>query len=153
MQNDVFTEYVRRYSAMVYRIAYSYTRSRPDSEDIMQDVLLKLYQYGKSFRDEQHVKAWLIRVAVNRSKDVLRSSQKRQAQELADTPADAKASDAPLDEAMAALSEEYRLVVYLFYFEGYSVKEISRILRISESNVKIRLKRAREKLKNLLTEE
>lgn len=153
MQNDVFTEYVRRYSAMVYRIAYSYTRSRPDSEDIMQDVLLKLYQYGKSFRDEQHVKAWLIRVAVNRSKDILRSSQKRQVQELADTPADAKASDAPLDEAMAALSEEYRLVVYLFYFEGYSVKEISRILRISESNVKIRLKRAREKLKNLLTEE
>ncbi len=154
MQSDVFTEYVRRYSAMVYRIAYSYTRSRPDSEDIMQDVLLKLYQYGKSFRDEQHVKAWLIRVAVNRSKDMLRSSQKRQAQEpYADTPTDAAVSDAPLDEAMAALSEEYRLVVYLFYFEGYSVKEISRILRITESNVKIRLKRAREKLKNLLTEE
>lgn len=151
MQNDIFTEYVRKYSDMVYRVAYGYTRSRPDSEDIMQDVLMKLYRSGRSFHDEEHVKAWLIRVTANRSRDVLRSSRRRQTEELdANTPQEQQESS--LDEAMSTLGEEYRLAVYLHYYEGYGVKEIARIMRISESNVKIRLKRARDKLRDFLTD-
>ncbi len=152
MQNDVFTEYVIKYSDMVYRIAYSYTRSIPDSEDIMQEVLLRLYQSGKEFRDEEHIKAWLIRVAVNRSKDVLRSHKRKNTVELtADIPQPQQENG--LDEALCTLGEDYRLAVYLHYYEGYGVREIARIMRISESNVKIRLKRARDKLKAFLTNE
>ncbi len=151
MQNDIFTEYVRKYSDMVYRVAYSYTRNRPDSEDIMQDVLMKLYQSGKAFRGEEHVKAWLIRVTVNRSRDVLRSQKRKHTAELtADIPQPQQENS--LDEALCTLGEEYRLAVYLHYYEGYGVKEIARIMRISESNVKIRLKRARDKLKAFLTD-
>lgn len=152
MQNDIFTEYVRKYSDMVYRIAYSYTRSIPDSEDIMQDVLVKLYHSGKTFRDGEHTKAWLIRVTVNRCRDVLRSQKRLRTEEL-DPASAAPQSDSGLDEAMDSLGMEYRLVVYLHYYEGYGVKDIARMLRISESNVKIRLKRAREKLKAFLTDE
>ncbi len=151
MQNDIFTEYVRKYSDMVYRVAYGYTRSRPDSEDIMQDVLLKLYQSGKVFRDDEHVKAWLIRVTVNRSRDVLRAQRRKQTEELDVNTPQAQRENS-LDEAMSALGEEYRLAVYLHYYEGYGVKEIARIMRISESNVKIRLKRARDKLREFLTD-
>lgn len=151
MQDDKFTDYVRKYSDMVYRIAHSYTRSRPDSEDIMQDVLMKLYQSGKPFRDEEHVRAWLIRVAVNRSKDVLRT-RKRKSTETLETDVSQVHQESDLDNAMATLSEEYRLVVYLHYYEGYSVKDIAHIIRISESNVKIRLKRARDKLREFLTD-
>ena len=151
MQNDIFTEYVRRYSDMVYRVAYSYTRSIPDSEDIMQDVLMKLYQSGKAFRDDEHVKAWLIRVTANRSKDVLRSQKRRHTEELDENVSQTQA-ESGLDEAMNTLGKEYRLAVYLHYYEGYGVRDIARIMRISESNAKIRLKRARDKLKEFLTE-
>ena len=152
MQNDIFTEYVRKYSDMVYRVAYGYTRSRPDSEDIMQDVLVKLYLSGKDFRDDEHLKAWLLRVTVNRSRDVLRSHKRKQTEELDENTSQAQ-EESGLDEAMGALGEEYRLAVYLHYYEGYGVREIASILRISESNVKIRLKRARDKLKAFLTDE
>ena len=152
MQNDIFTEYVRKYSDMVYRVAYGYTRSRPDSEDIMQDVLMKLYLSGKDFRDDEHLKAWLLRVTVNRSRDVLRSQRRKHAEELDENTSQAQ-EESGLDEAMGALGEEYRLAVYLHYYEGYGVREIASILRISESNVKIRLKRARDKLKAFLTDE
>lgn len=150
MQNDIFTEYVRKYSDMVYRIAYSYTRSHPDSEDIMQDTLLKLYQCDKRFRDDEHIKAWLIRVAINKAKDMLRSARSKTAEAL-DESISAPASDHELDRAMASLSEDYRAVVYLHYYEGYDVKEIAKLMRITESNVKIRLKRARDKLRDFMT--
>ncbi len=151
MQDDIFTDYVRKYSDMVYRIAYGYTQSCPDSEDVMQDVLMKLYQSGKAFRDDEHVKAWLIRVAANRSKDVLRS-RKRKSTETLETDVSQAHRGSDLDNAMATLGEEYRLVVYLHYYEGYSVRDIAHIMRISESNVKIRLKRARDKLRDFLTD-
>lgn len=151
MQNDIFNEYVRKYSDMVYRIAYSYTHSHPDSEDIMQDTLLKLYQCGKRFRDDEHLKAWLIRVAINTAKDLLKSLKRKTTDELCEnisTPAD----DRELDHAMTSLSEDYRAVVYLHYYEGYDVKEIAKLMRITESNVKIRLKRARDKLRDFMTD-
>lgn len=154
MQGDEFTQYVRKYSDMVYRVAYSCTHSAPDSEDIMQDVLLKLYICEKKFHDDEHVKAWLIRVAVNRSRDVLRSVNKKRTEELREglSVSDEEPSS-DLHTAMAGLSRDHRLVIYLFYYEGYSVKEISKILRITESNVKTRLKRAREKLRAFLNDE
>ena len=153
MQSDIFTEYVRKYSAAVYRAAYSCTQSRPDSEDIMQDAFLKLYQSGKSFRDDEHVKAWLLRVAINRARDIMRSSWKKQTDTLeTDVTVALPQHESSLDEAMSALSEDYRLAVYLHYYEGYGIKEMSRIMGISESNVKIRLKRARDKLKEFLTD-
>ena len=150
MHNDIFTEYVRKYSDMVYRVAYSYTRSRPDSEDIMQDTLLKLYQCDKHFRDDEHVKAWLIRVAINKAKDMLRAAKRNPTDELHENVS-TPVTDGDLDRAMADLSEDHRAVVYLHYYEGYGVKDIAKLMKITESNVKIRLKRARDKLREYLT--
>ena len=156
MRDEKFTEYVRKYSAAVYRAAYSCTGSRPDSEDIMQETFLRLYQSGKLFRDDEHVKAWLIRVAINRARDILRSNKRKQAEGSQldeNTAADSAAFTDDLDEAMKALPEEYRIAVYLQYYEGYGVKDIARIMRISEANAKIRLKRARDRLRAFLTDE
>lgn len=152
IHNDIFTEYVRKYSDTVYRVAYSYTQSRPDSEDIMQDVLLKLYQCGKSFSDDEHVKAWLIRVTINKAKDTLKASCRKHNEELSENTPYIPPKNTALCEAMASLSEDYRVAVYLHYYEGYDVKEIAQLLKITESNVKIRLKRARDKLKDFLTD-
>ncbi len=152
MQDEEFIGYVRKFSDMIYRVAYSYTHSRPDSEDIMQDVLLKLYQASKSFCDDEHIKAWLIRVTVNQAKDVLRSARRVKTDALDESCVRECAEDSSLEEAMASLSEEHRLTVYLHYYEGYGVKEIARLLKITEANVKIRLKRARDKLRAFLTE-
>lgn len=152
MNEELFTEYITEYSNMVYRIAYSYMNSCADSEDIMQDVFLKLYQSGKSFDSDEHLKAWLIRVTVNKAKDELKACRRKQTQLIAECADTAAMPNYELAEAIQTLGADYRVVVYLHYYEGYGIKDISKLLRISEANVKTRLKRAREKLRAFLTD-
>lgn len=152
MNEELFTEYITKYSNMVYRIAYSYMNSCADSEDIMQDVFLKLYQSGKSFDSDEHLKAWLIRVTINKAKDELKACRRKQTQLISDGADITFPVNTDLHEAMQSLSEDYRIAVYLHYYEGYGIKDISKLLRISEANVKTRLKRAREKLRAFLTD-
>lgn len=153
MDSNLFTEYITRYRNMVYRVAYSYMRVPADSEDIMQEVFLKLYQSGKSFDSEEHLKAWLIRVTINKAKDELKASRRKQTELISDGADAAEIANRDLHEAMQQLGEDYRIAVYLHYYEGYGVKEMARLLGISEANVKTRLKRAREKLRAFLTDD
>ena len=153
MDSILFTEYISRYRNMVYRVAFSYLKSPADSEDIMQEVFLKLYQSGKSFDSEEHLKAWLIRVTANKAKDELKASRRKHTEPASEGVYVTDTPHSELHEAIGTLGEDYRIVVYLHYYEGYGVKELAKLLRISEANVKTRLKRAREKLRAFLTDD
>lgn len=153
MDNDQLNQYIKSYGDTVYRVAYSYTRNRADSEDIVQDTFVKLLKSDKSFESEEHIKAWLIRVAVNLAKNMVGSVWFSRQEELSEDIPTENAEDNGLSVAMAELDGKYAAVIYLHYYEGYSVREISRLLRISEPNVKARLMRGREKLKQYLGEE
>jgi RNA polymerase sigma-70 factor (ECF subfamily) len=140
---------VETYRATIYRVVYGYTGSYEDSEDICQDVFLKLYQTGKVFKDEEHKKAWLIRVAVNAAKSLLRTSWRRRRDDgvIEDKPYYADVHERELYDCVMRLPEKYRTVVYLFYYEDYSVEQIAQITGVSKSAVTTQLSRAREQLR------
>ncbi|MCL2816765.1 MAG: sigma-70 family RNA polymerase sigma factor [Clostridiales bacterium] len=142
---------VSKYSDMIVRIAFAYVKNRADAEDIMQDVFMSLIKQPP-FNGEEHLKAWIIRAAVNRAKDYYRSNKKRNT-----VPLEAAANHlTELQESVFddffELPEKDRHVVYLFYYEGYTAKEIGAILGKKEKAVLMRLSRAREKLKKVLEE-
>lgn len=153
MDRSRLSAYAQKYSDAVFRAAYSYVRNYADSEDITQETFLRLLKSEKSFDSDENVKAWLLRVAINISKDYLKSSWFHKRAELDERFTYEDEKEKSLDEAMAKLSPIIRTAVYLRYYMGYSVKETAAILDISESNAKIRLKRGREALKEFLTEE
>jgi RNA polymerase sigma-70 factor (ECF subfamily) len=114
---------------------------------------MKLYQAEIEFQSDEHMKAWLIRIAVNLSKNFLRDNKRRSGEELDENiPYLEENEDNGLLSYVLKLPEKYRIPIHLFYYEGYSVNEISDILGIPQGTVKIHLKRGREKLKSVLTD-
>ncbi len=155
MNEQELKRLVELFGGTVYRAAYCYVKNSADADDIMQDAFLALYTCGKSFSGDEHIKAWLIRVAVNRSKNLLRSSHRRLSVplELAeDIPHEDGHTDSLLPQVMK-LKPKYRIVLYMFYYEDMSVRRIAEVLGESASAVTTRLSRARTQLKKLLLEE
>lgn len=149
---------VNQYSDMVYRIAVNACKSVEDAEDVMQNVFLKLYQYKKEFLDEEHKKRWLIRVTLNECHSLFRSPWKKGRQEWEQIEMEKRMvwqdpEKSEVFDAVMALAEKYRSVVYLYYYEGYQAGEIAEILQIRETTVQTRLMRARKQLKNVLGQE
>lgn len=154
MTKEAFEQAVRSYGNTVFRVAYHALRDRPEAEDVTQTVLLRLYQYAGEFLSEDHLKHWLLRVAVNESRKVLRSPWRRRTVPLEDWDAAVESrEDLGVLEAVMALDVKYRLPVYLFYYEECSVREIASALGTNPSTVQTRLQRAREKLRVALSEE
>ncbi len=150
-----FEEAVDKYGGLVYRTAFLYSGSVSDSEDIFQETFLKLSVYKKDFKDEEHLKAWLIRVTVNFGKMLRRNAYNRYKAELEDDlPAESENDTLKqtVTAAVMKLSEKYRLPVLLYYYYGYSCSETAKLLRITEPNVRTRLRRARKSLKTELEE-
>lgn len=149
-------KYVRLYHAMLYRVAFSYLRSRADAEDVCQDSFLRLMNYPGEFPTDEDCKRWLIRVAVNLSKNLLKyrrtHGEPQDPLDAADIPAE-QTAESELLPLIKSLPPEYGTVIHLFYYEGYSAKEIAQILNISVTAVTSRLSRGRRRLKKLLTEE
>ena len=145
-----------QYAGMLYRLAYARTGSRADAEDVMQETLLKLYLERKPFRSPEHERYWVVRVAVNESRRLLRSFWRSRAVPL-DEQWDAPVSDDPakreLFQAVMGLETKYRLTIYLYYYEGCSVKEVAAALHANPSTVQTWLQRARERLRRELSEE
>lgn len=154
MEKEPFEEAARRYGDTVYRVACHALGDRAEAEDVTQTVLLRLYQHSGGFESEEHQKRWLLRVAVNESRKVLRTPWRRRTVPLEDWdgPAPEREEQGVL-EAVLALEAKYRLPVYLYYYEGCSIKETAQILRANPSTVQTRLQRAREKLKWALSDE
>ena len=156
MTDEAFSQAARTYGDMIYRVAYHGTRNQADAEDITQTVLLRLYQYTGRFESEDHLRHWLLRVAVNETRRLLRSFWRRRAVPLEDwqeLPAVQETDRSELLRAVMSLDTQYRLTIYLYYFEGCSVKEVAAALRANPSTVQTWLQRARVRLRMLLTEE
>ena len=145
-----FTQYVTAFQPTVFRVAYSYTKNCADAEDITQEAFLKLYNSKENFTDDKNVKAWLIRVTSNIAKNYLSSAWIKRKTALTEDIPLKNEKDYELLEALNRLNKNYRVAIYLHYYEGYSVAEIAEMLNISESNVKARLKRGRDKLRSIL---
>jgi len=172
MTDEELSNAYETYCDMVYRIAYVQTKSKAQAEDIQQDVFMALVRYSDRIRSEAHLKAWLIRVTQNACKKHFRSlwirltvlyddgKYKEQADESGGGPAaeDQVAGEAEgeeeelVQEMVEALPESSRAVIHLFYYERLSVRQIAQALGITEQNVKTRLSRARDKLKQQLEE-
>jgi len=145
---------VEKYSNMVYRLAYFYTNSKYDADDIYQEVFLKYLQNKKQFENEEHKKAWLIKVTINSCKKLWLSSWKRKITFLNDDEIKFEMEeDIGLYNEIKKLPKKYRAVIHLFYYEQYSVKDISKILNQKESTIRTWLTRARKLLKNQIKEE
>ena len=144
-------ELFQRYRDDVYRLALSYTRSRQEAEDICQNVFLKLLEHPNITPGKE--KAWLMQVTANQCRNLLRSHWWKTSAPLdADLPAPPPETNS-VQQAVMALDPKYRVVVYLYYYEGYTAQEIGKLLKISQSNVSTRLYRARQVLKEQLKEE
>ena len=142
---------VNTYGDMLYRVAYQYTRNRSEAEDITQDVFVAMLK-KLPFKSEEHLKAWLIRVAINKSINYLKSSRKKVLSLDENIDVATEHRDRAEIEELQELPEFDRNVIYLYYYEGYSIKEIAKITGKSANSINIRLFRAREKLKTLLEE-
>lgn len=146
---------VEMYASMIYRIAYTRMQNVTDAEDITQEVLFKYLKAGKTFRDEEHRKMWLIRVTVNTIKSSLTSAWRRHTVALDDvTEPSYQQPDLPvLKEKVEKLPERYRLPMYLYYYEELSVKEIAHVIKSTEGTVKSLLSRGRKMLRDELKED
>ena len=156
MDREEAARLVEQYSPAVYRLAYARTGSREDAEDITQETFLRLVRAAPVFRDGEHCKAWLLRVAINRAKDISRSFWRKNKIALDDyineIPFESR-EEYELFETVMKLPEKYRNVIHLYYYEDLSIKEIAEILRITEGNVKMRLSRGRSFLRDVFKEE
>lgn len=144
---------IETYSDMLIRISYSYMKNLSDAEDITQEVFIKLLEKRPDFKNETHEKSWLIRVAINLSKDKLKSSYFKNTTSLEDDFVDTTQEDTDVIEAVLSLPLKYRSIVFLYYYENYSISEISNILNIKESTVGSQLSRGRKLLKSILKED
>lgn len=146
---------IEKYKDNLYGIAFNVCKNPEDAEDIIQDTFVEYFSSRKEFEDEEHIRAWLIRVTINKSKNILKAFGRKKRVSLDDyietLPFETPES-ADLFEAVMDLPDNYRIVIHLFYYEDYPVREIAGILRLSEGNVKARLSRGRSMLKTRLKE-
>lgn len=153
--DEIFRQKYEKHSQLIFKIAFLHMCSTCDAEDIMQNVFMKLLYNSPDFKDEEHEKAWLIRVAQNMCRNALKV-RARQCAEYNDGVAADKERDISkaLDISMKIkkLPASYKTAIFLCYYEDMTIKEISKTLRISQSAVKMRLKRGRELLRYELEE-
>lgn len=145
-----FIEIYNRHVDTVYRVCYSFMRNRTDTEDIVQETFLKLLSSKKEFESESHEKAWLIVTASNLCKDSLKHwwRNHEDIDELQSIPLERPDEHDEILEAILELPYDYKTVIYMYYYEGYSTAEIAKYLKCPHSTVRNRLSRARAILKN-----
>ncbi|MCM3132613.1 sigma-70 family RNA polymerase sigma factor [Paenibacillus polysaccharolyticus] len=147
--SDEVTNIYDTYADTLFRIAMVHLGRREDAEEATQDTFIKWMEKAPAFNDAEHQKAWLIRVITNHCKSLLRKGWRKREVKLEtvepvmmDNP-----EDQALIELVLSLPVKYRSVVHLYYYEDYGIRDISQILEISESAVKMRLQRGRQLLK------
>ena len=143
------------YSDAILRLSYTYLKNTSDAQDICQSVFVKLLTQPQEFESAEHERAYILRMAANACKDLLKSPWHKRTCGL-ETCGDLPAPQAEEGSVLSAVNElpaHYRSVIYLYYYEGYSVKEISEILRIKETTVQTRLMRARNALREIVKED
>lgn len=156
MTDDELAHYIKLFHRNVLGAALCYVKNTSDAEDITQEVFLKLYTYNGRFESDEHIKAWLLRCAINMSKNLLRSHWYRFSQ-----PLEAAGEKVHYDvgerdgllRLMSKITKKNRIALYMYYYEGYSTSEIAKITGTNENAVAARLNRGRQQLRKLLTDE
>ncbi len=146
----------REYGDRLFAAAFSVCRNRLDADDAVQDTMIRYYSREKEFEDEQHLRAWLLRVVINRAKDISSSFWRRNKVSWEDYMGELafeEPEDSRLFEAVMRLPDRYRVPIHLFYYEEYPVREIAELLQCREGTVKSQLSRGRRLLKEMLKEE
>lgn len=145
---------VRRYADMVYRLALLNMKNKYEAEDAFQEVFLKLYKNMHKIKDEEHLKAWLIRVTVNQCRSMAVSAWNKHTVSLEMTGEMVEESEhedySEVYEAVRELPEKYREVIYLYYYEELQIKEIAKFLKRREATIKTQLARGRKLLNERL---
>ncbi len=139
---------IKKYGNMLFRICYCILCNQQDAEDALQDTMLKYATKAPEFNDEEHEKAWLIKVATNISKNMMITRLRRKTvniDELVNIGTEDR--DIGVFSAVMELPVKYKIVMTLYYIEGYSVKQVSEITSVSEAAVRKRLQKGRELLK------
>ena len=155
VDNEFIRDVVDRYSDMIFRVSYQYVRNKQDAEDVLQEVFCETlnYQRQNKFQSDEHMKAWLIRVTINKSINLCKRNARRKKNEnLAGQDVRIEPKFDELDYLLANLSADDREAIYLRYYEGYSSREIAELMNTTEKAIFKRLSRARQKLKNFLEE-
>lgn len=150
---DVFRLAIDRYADTLYRVALHAAPRPEDAEDAVQDTYEKLLHCGKTFTSETHLKAWLIRVTINRCHDLCRLAESKNLPLEEALPVAAESEDNTLLSAVLSLPEQYRTAIYLHYYEGYTAAEIGDMQDVSPNTVLTWLSRGRTKLRALLKED
>ena len=155
MSREEFEKIAEKYMDTIYRVAYSWMKNQHDANDVTQIVLLKFYKTTKSFESDDYIKNWLIKVTVNECKMIFRSpwSKTEDITDYAQTLGFEEEQYYDLFQAVMKLDKKYSVPLMLFYYDGYSTKEISAMIGVPEKTVSTRLFRAKAKLKDYLKEE
>lgn len=148
-----FEAFVTKHENTLYRTALAVMGNVSDAEDVVQEAFLRAYEKAPEFQSEEHEKAWLIRVTVNLCNSRLRSPWRKRRLPLLNSYPASEPEQHELLEQIMALEPKYRTVIHLFYYEGYSVKDISELTGQKEATVRSHLTRARQKLKLVLKED
>lgn len=152
IRGESMDDIYKRNVEMIYRICFMYLKNSADTEDAVQSIFLKLWMSNTSFADPEHEKAWLIVTTRNYSKDLLKSWWRTRKVELTRLPEavwrdnDGNRSREVLDQLLL-LPEKYKIVLYLYYFEEYSVREIANMLTRKESTIQSQLAKGRTLMK------
>ena len=152
MQNPRdFKRSVERYRDLVYRVAYGYLRSQADADDVTQNVFVKLYRSKTEFTDDEHLKCWLVRVAINECKSLFKLPWRKDEDiEEYENTLPMEDDDREVFQAVMGLPTKYRIPVILYYYLGYSTAETAQLMGIPAATARTRLARARTQLKDTL---
>ena len=153
LEKERFERAAAKYMDNVFAVAFNYFRDQAEADDIVQEVLFKLLKSDTEFESDEHIRNWMLKVAVNQCRKVSVSSWFRRSaplEEYAETLRYEDPEESALFFAVMGLPKKYRVVIHLFYYEDYSTAEIAEMLKMNESTVRSRLRRARMKLKEVL---
>ncbi|MDR2569559.1 MAG: RNA polymerase sigma factor [Oscillospiraceae bacterium] len=153
MEQNRLSASIQKYHATVFRVALGYAKNFHDAQDIAQDVFFKLYKQDRTFPTDEAEKAWLIRVTINESKNLLKSAWLRKRVDLNDDLAAPEECDLWLFEYVQKLKPIYRTVIYLYYYEQYTAKEIAAILKKPQATIETQLHRAKKHLRESIIKE
>ena len=141
---------VRKYADTVYRLAFSQMRNSYDAEDVFQEVFLRYFRKKPQFKNDEHEKAWFLRVTINCAKKYWASAWVRRTEPVSEELPFENMREFELFDAVGTLPQKYRVVIHLYYFEGYSTAEIAAITGQREPTVRSQLARARAKLRDTI---
>lgn len=145
-----FRDIYNLYKNDLFRLAISYTKNISDAEDVIQEVFIKLHTHMANLNDDEHIKYWLIVTTINTCKNINKSYWKRNIISINNFEVSKDFNNNEILDELFKLPRKYRLVIFLYYYEGYKTKEIASILKTKESTIRSILNRGRNKLKDLL---